>query len=405
MDKDELKKMLKEIQAEQKDGDDSDTGDGDNGGSQVTADIQKAADRIADRIIEAVAQKKGVTADSDKKELKQYLFDPQTGFKAANYPEDIHAATDDQKIVAFFKSWVRRDYDEESSRVFKALVEGTDAEGGYLVPAPLAAEVWRVLPDISVMRRIARTIPMSSQTLQLNNLAARPHAYWTSEYAQKTTSSADFGQTTLTANKLVALLPVTHELLADANINLANFVIELFAEAIGLEEDNKFFTGSGTGQPRGINQESLTSIDAGGSVSMDDVIGLIDSVPSRVAQSPRAAFVGHKYAKRILRNLKDSNNNYIWRDSSVGRMSGQTERLPDMLYGYAFYEQNDLAQSELYFGDWSYYLIGDRQQMTVSSTNEGGDAWRRDATEFKAVERVDGRAVITTPFAKITNLK
>jgi len=86
-------------------------------------------------------------------------------------------------------------------------------------------------------------------------------------------------------------------------------------------------------------------------------------------------------------------------------MSGQTERLPDTLYGYPYYEQNSLPQNRIYFGDWSFYIIGDRQQITVSSTNEGGDAWRRDATEFKAVERVDGRAVLTTPFAYIDNVK
>lgn len=58
-------------------------------------------------------------------------------------------------------------------------------------------------------------------------------------------------------------------------------------------------------------------------------------------------------------------------------MSGQTEKLPDTLYGYPFYEQNDLPQDRLYFADWSYYIIGDRQTMTVKTTTEGGDAWRR----------------------------
>ncbi len=114
-------------------------------------------------------------------------------------------------------------------------------------------------------------------------------------------------------------------------------------------------------------------------MTFDHLLVLIDAVPQRVTQSPRAAFVGHRYAKRVARGLKDNNNNYIWRDSSQGRMSGQTEKLPDTLYGYPFYEQNDLPQSEIYFGDWSYYVIGDRQTVTVKTTTEGGDAWRRNA--------------------------
>lgn len=371
--------------------------------NKVEADLTKLVDSMATKIVEAITAKKGGNIE-DQKQLKNKLFNTANGFKAIEYPEDLTKLSDKDKIVTFFKSMVNRKNDPESDKVFKALVEGTSADGGYLVPAPLANEVFRLLPDYAVMRQIARTITMTSKTLALNSLNARPTAYWTSEYASKSTTSADFGQTTLTANKLVCLLPAAHELLEDANIDLANFIIELFVEAIAAEEDNKFFTGSGTGQPKGINQETLTTVSAGGAISFDHVIALIDSVPSRVTRSPRAAFVGHKYVKRLLRNVKDSNNNYIWRDSSAGRMSGQTERLPDTLYGYPFYEQNDLAQSELYFGDWAYYIIGDRKQITIDQTNEGGDAWRRDSTEFKAVERVDGRAVLTGAFAKINNI-
>jgi len=42
--------------------------------------------------------------------------------------------------------------------------------------------------------------------------------------------------------------------------------------------------------------------------------------------------------------------------------------------------------------------------MAVQTTTEGGEAWRRNSMEIKAVERVDGRAVILTPFAKLTNI-
>jgi HK97 family phage major capsid protein len=61
--------------------------------------------------------------------------------------------------------------------------------------------------------------------------------------------------------------------------------------------------------------------------------------------------------------------------------NGQTKRLPVTLYGYQFYEENDIAQGTLYFGDWSYYVIGDRQTISVRTTTEGGDAWRRNAME------------------------
>lgn len=86
---------------------------------------------------------------------------------------------------------------------------------------------------------------------------------------------------------------------------------------------------------------------------------------------PKAAFVGHRKVKRALRKIKDSHGDYIWRDGKGGvGGSGESIRLPDTLYGYPFYEQNDLPQSQLYFGDWSMYIIGDRQQIAVSTTTE-----------------------------------
>jgi HK97 family phage major capsid protein len=86
---------------------------------------------------------------------------------------------------------------------------------------------------------------------------------------------------------------------------------------------------------------------------------------------PGAAFVGHRNVKRALRQVKTAvTGDYIWRDGKGGTGGGQeVVRLPDTVYGYPYYEQNDLAQSELYFGDWSNYIIGDRQTMTVSTTS------------------------------------
>ena len=372
--------------------------------SKIVADL---AGKIAEKFADAVAKNKGYntkTKDDLNDHVRSKIFTSWGGLKEIEYPNDLTSLSKEEKIATFFKALVFHKTDPQSESVLRALVEGTDSEGGYLVPEELRTEVFRILPDVAIMRRIGRILPMSTDTLKLNSLDAKPVAYWTSEYASKSTTSAEFGQVTLTPNDLVCLLPVSHQLLADANINLVSFIVELFAEAIGAAEDKAFFTGSGTGQPRGISIETISNrAIVGASISFDDIIALIDLVPQATSQSGRTAFVGNRYVKRILRTLKDTTNQYIWRDGGAASSSdGETRRLPDTLYGYPFHEQNDLAESELYFADWSNYIIADRQTMAVTTTNEGGDAWRRNAMEIKAVERVDGRAVITTPFAKLT---
>jgi len=392
--KDELKKLVGEVMEELS------TKAVEEKAPEVEVKADMDMDAMVDKLAAAIVENKGGDS-TEAKEIKETLITPDMGV----FPElkDLKTLSDEETIVTFWKALVQKDRSEEANQVFKALVESDTGDGGYLVPAPLATEIWRILPDVSVMRRIARTMPMTSLTLSLNGLEARPTAYWTNEYASKTTTSAEFDQTTLTAYKLVALLPASHELIADANIDLVRFIIELFAEEIGLKEDAAFFTGSGVGQPTGISTETISEQSAGASLDFDDIIDLIHLTPSSIRKAPGAAFVCHQQVIKLLRKIKDDDGGYIWRDGG-GRIEGQTRAFPDRVYSYPIYEQNDLSQDELYFGDWKFYIIGDRQQITVSTTNEGGDAWRRDSTEIKAVERVGGVTVKVGAFAKLVNV-
>lgn len=400
MNKEELKKLLAEVESD-KDAE----GKEEEKVSKVEAKstAEDLVDKLGDKIASVIKEARG--DEKEAEQVRSELFNAKDGVKGIQYPSTKELANleDDEKIVVFFKAMITRKEDPEADKIFKALTEGTNADGGYLVPAPLATEIWRVLPDMSVMRRIARTMPMQSRTLAMNSTTATPTAYWIGEAETKTTTSVEFSQRTLTAYKLVARVLASHELIQDANIDLVRYIIELFAEAIAEAEDKAFFTGSGTGQPTGINQETLNSQSAGASLDFDDVIDLIDLIPQSARRSPSTAFVCNQQVIKLLRKVKDSDGGYIWRNGA-GRTSGQVERLPDTVYGYPVWEQNHLSQDELYFGDWRNYIIGDRKQLTVETTNEGGDAWAKDLTDIKAVERVGGIAVITTPFAKLTDV-
>ena len=86
-------------------------------------------------------------------------------------------------------------------------------------------------------------------------------------------------------------------------------------------------------------------------------------------------------------------------------MDDVTRRPVDMVLGHPIYEQNDIPEDQLYFGDFSFYAIGDRQSIAVETTREGGDAWRRNATEIKAVERVDGKCILGCAFVKVSGIQ
>jgi HK97 family phage major capsid protein len=385
MEKTELKELLKEIKEEEKVEKES-TAEG-------NVDVTKLADELGDRIAKAIVEAKGGN-EKDQEDLKEKFFNPRNGFKAIEFPSNLSNLTKEEKVTTFFKALVAERHDPEAHQVLRALIEGTDSEGGYLVPEEFRAEVFRLLPDYSVMRKLARVIPMSTDTMNLNYLVAKPEAYWTAEYASKTTSSAEIGRKTLSPNKLVCLLPVTEELLADANIDVVNFIAELFAERIGEIEDKAYFTGTGTTQPWGLATRCKTVNVAGN--DFDAIIDMIYYRGQAVRNSRRAAFVGNKNVIKAFRKVKDSDGRYIW--SAGNPESGEPQRL----YGYPLYEQNNLGQNTMFFGDFGGYVIGDRQQLTVRTTMDGGDAWRRDAMEIKAKIRVDGEVVLTNAFTRLS---
>ena len=297
--------------------------------------------------------------------------------------------------------------DSESDMVFKALVEGTDNDGGYLVPAPLANEIWQLLPDFTVMRKLARVIPMTSKTLQLNELVARPSTNWASEYSTATSGSAEFEQKTLTAHKLFSFMPTTNELIADANVDIVRLITESFVREFAAKEDKAFFTGSGSGQPKGLTAETISNQSVGASITFDDIIHLTYMVPQYVrrrAATTNVAFVANQATLEIIRKIKDSDGNYILNASTVNGMTNGTNGVTFTMLGYPVYEQNDLPTDRLYFGDFRSYIIGDRKSISIETSRVGGDAWRRDSTEIRAVERVGGICALTTPFAYLKDI-
>ena len=143
MTQEEIKKLVKE----EMETPESETPEAETPKVEAKMSPEEMADKIGDRIAEAMVQAKG-GSEKDEKYLKEKLLNVDNGFKAIQYPElkDLGALSDDEKILTFFNSLLMKDKDMESNKVFKALVEGTSADGGYLVPAPLATEIWRVLP-------------------------------------------------------------------------------------------------------------------------------------------------------------------------------------------------------------------------------------------------------------------
>lgn len=144
--------------------------------------------------------------------------------------------------------------------------EGTGADGGFLVPPDFRREIaQKVMGEGSLIERTDRMVT-SSNSIVLPKDETTPwggsgaQAYWESEAGQKTQSKPVFGQNALRLNKLIALVPVTDELLDDAPA-IDSYLRRRVPEVMTAKINTAIISGTGAGQPRGIlNAASLITV-------------------------------------------------------------------------------------------------------------------------------------------------
>ncbi len=370
-------------------------------GSDAPEGDEGADDKEVDKMVEAISSKiekklglnkvKGLLEKVQSKAAEATLLTKIFG-KEDFSKEDVKALTKEEKIVGFFLALVQND-----KTAIKALAEAPSADGGYLVPVEFRAELIADLEDPTTMRSLVRVVPMLRASMNIPTLTAKPKVYWTAENSQKTTTSAEFNQKTLTAYKVAAILYASEELVEDASDwNIVQLIIGLFSEALRQEEDKVLTIGSGSGQPTGIANCSLSSVTCSGNLDFDNIINLVYSLPAKYRRN--AVFLANNDNIRELRKVKDNNGRYIWQEP-ISQGGAST------ILGYPVYENNWVSDSEIYFGDLKLaYWMGDRRSITVTVSNEAGSAWEHDQVGIRVVERIGGTCVLEAALRKLVSI-
>ena len=253
------------------------------------------------------------------------------------------------------------------------------------------AEIIRDIAEGNYMRKEVTIIPMKRDVMKIPSLESRPQVTWTEENTTKSTTTAHFGEATLTVYKMAAILYASDELIEDSTeVDIVKFIINLFSEVIGEEEDRVIWRGNGTTQPTGIVTARIATTiparTAAAGLTYDEIINLTYDLPGKY--HTKAKFYVHRFNIRDLRKLKDSNNQYLWQPSNqIGE--------PATLSGFPVIETNVLPDSEIYFGDLKKtYWLGDRQRMTVKISQDTETAFVRDQTAIRVVSRIAGNVVL-----------
>lgn len=385
-------------------------------------EVDKLADRFVDKVAPVVKKldsvldainKHGAETKVEVDGGRKYIIDPKFGKKSVEELEDIKLELPGRKqqgkkhyevslksmhaITAFITGDVQK---------LQVLVEGTGARGGFLVPDDYANVLIEDIRDQTVMRQLATVMTTDSDTLHVPSLLSRPRAAFRAEAAVKSTSTVDFAENVLTPYSLAAIVTLSRELVADAKLGVGASIVskvgELMAQAIAEREDRAFWTGSGSGEPTGLNSYTFTTVAAGAGAS--DAVKADSLIRSfwRLGQGyrNRAAFVANSQTWEKVATLKDSQNNYL-----LSRLGDSPYRT---ILGRPIYEQNNLEAGVIFVGDFSPYVIADREGVRIDTSEEATvasqSAFERNLVHVRAEKRVDGELTRTDTIVEVTGM-
>ena len=300
----------------------------------------------------------------------------------------------------------------------KILQEASGESGGFLVPEQFRAELLNDMLEEAFFRPRARVIPITGPTA-IPRINVTTHsgsvfggvtAYWRKEGATLSTDATQptFGQLRLVPKELIGYTEAGNHLLADSAITLEPVLRMIFAEALTFYEEESFINGDGVGEPLGILNSAATVSVAKetGQAAATIVAENLDKMYSRLLprSQNRAVWLASPDAFPQLAAMSRSvgtGGSVVW----VGNMTGAP---PTTIYGrpviYTEHCKSVGTTGDIYLIDPTYYIIGDRQALAISSSEHVKFATNETAWRF--VQRLDGapwmNSAITTKYGSNT---
>jgi HK97 family phage major capsid protein len=260
----------------------------------------------------------------------------------------------------------------------KALVE--DVTGQILVPEEIEAEIFRVLPQLNVIRPLCSVRTITRDRIRLRVVSETQVGWGKLELGgapvETTLVPVDTYQY---VEDLEGLTKVGKDELSDSDVSLEPIIADSFARAMADEEENAFVNGTGHAaqQPAGflpaasgVPTHALAGANA---IVMNDILDLIYTVPAQYRRN--GTFVMNSQIELALRQLLDvPTGRYLWEPSlQVGK--------PNLLMGYGVVACDSMPTFTLpapgttmrvvAFGDFrSAYRIIDRVGMTIQRLTE-----------------------------------
>lgn len=275
-----------------------------------------------------------------------------------------------------------------------------DASLDPLVPTPVSAQIIQELPGQSAVLARSRRATMSSKTQRQPVLSVLPTAYFVSgDTGLKQTTAQDWENVILTAEEIAVIVPIPEAYLDDAQVPIWDEVRPRIVEAFGALIDGACLFGASlptTWSPpiyqSAVNYDNVAHLGEFGDLGQDvaamgEMLAVDDYSITGFASRP-----GFQWK---LTSLRSTDGVPIYQPNMQdGRGAG--------LYGYPLNEVRsggwNATEAQLIAGDWSYSIVGMRQDISFKVFTEGVisdgagnvvlNLMQQDAVALRAVMRM-----------------
>lgn len=264
----------------------------------------------------------------------------------------------------------------------RALLAGTDTQGGYLItPQILAKEIIHAANMVTLFKGMTTNFPVSNAaSLGVPTLDTDvDDSDWTPEATIGNESTGQkFGKRELKPYPLAKFIKISNQLIRQSDIDVTSFINGRLGYKIAVAQEAAYMTGDGVNKPLGIFTANDMGIGTARDVPQDtahiagfagnDIINIFYGI--RPAYRPKAQWVMNPIIVKYVRKFKGAvNQDYLWQPGLRGDE-------PDTLLGKPIYTSEkapsavtDLAYT-MVFGDFSYYYTVDCLAIVIQRLNE-----------------------------------
>lgn len=261
--------------------------------------------------------------------------------------------------------------------------EGAGEAGGFIVPTDEQTkinELKRALNPLSALVRVENVNTMSGTRVLEKASDMTPFASVAELAAIGEIDGPKFTQVKYAIKKFAGILPISEELLADSDQNLLAYVNGWLAKKSVATENAQILAVLKT-----LTKAPLTNLDGIKellNVTLDPTISLMSSV------------LTNQDGFNFLDKQKDTDGRYLLQpnplDSTQKLLFGKPVTVVSNKVLPTDTSVASTKKAPVIVGSFTdAVVLFDRQATTLTGTSVGGDAWKRDSYDVKAVTRID----------------